>query len=289
MDRPGTVRRRLAAATVAVAALGLSGCVRLGVELELKPDDVGQAAVVVAVEDDVLEMTGQSAADFIDQLVGKDDPAEHAIRTEEYARDGYTGERYVYGEMPVKDLGKGTDLDLEVKREGDEYVVAGTLDLSEKALGVPAGGSLDDLDVTVDVTFPGVVTSTNGTVDGNTVHWEPPLGGRYEIHARGSALDPSSPKPSPTPEPAAAPADSASALPEWAVLVIGAGGLLILLLLAVVVWQALRVRRREDAAPPVPSSYPNPYPPHPYPPHPYPQHPAAPPNPHRPPSIPPQV
>ncbi|WP_344103091.1 LppM family (lipo)protein [Myceligenerans crystallogenes] len=286
MIRPGTVRRPLAAAIAATLAIVLSGCVRLGVELELRPDDVARPSVVVAVEDGVLEATGQAAGDFIDQLVGKNDPADGARDIETYAQDGYTGERYVYEVQDIDRVGKAVGQLVNVVREGDEYVVSGVLDLSEKALGLRGQGSLDDLSVTVDITFPGPVTESNGAISGRKVHWEPPLGGDYEIHARGSAVDLSAPKPSPTPAAAATgdagAADAPSSVPEWLIPVIGGGGLLILLLLGIVVWQALRVRRRNDAPQVARPPYPQP------PAAPYPRQHTPYQDPHRPPSIPPR-
>lgn len=291
--RPRTVRR-LAAAAVVVLALTLSGCVRMGLELELLPDDVARPSLVLGIEDQVLETTGRSADGVIDTLVRGNDPAETAIRVEDWNGDGYTGERYVYGEMNTGQVGAATALPVNVVREGDEYVVTGTLDLTREGLGLPGQGSLDDLDVVLDVAFPGPVTESNGTISGNTVHWDPPLGDLYEIHARGSALDPSVPSPTPATDGTAAPPGASSGgVPDWLVGLIGIGGLVILLLLAIVVWQALRVRKRDDDAPPggphAQQYAPHPYPQHPYPRQPYaqPPHPGtAPPGP--PPSIPPR-
>lgn len=275
----------------------------MGLELELAPDDVARPNLVLGVEDQVLENTGQSAEDFIDTLVRGNDPADTAVRVEDWAADGYTGERYVYGEVNISQVGTATSLPVNVVREGDEYVVSGTLDLTADGLGLGGGASLDDIDVVVDIAFPGPVTESNGTIDGNTVRWDPPLGGQYEIHARGSAVVPAEPSPTPETGTAAPGGATTSGVPDWLVLLIGAGGLVILLLLAIVVWQALRVRRNDDGAHPGgPAPYPQqpPYSPYPYPPQGYaqpgppppgqahPQQNVTPPRPNRPPSIPPQ-
>ncbi|MBL0887290.1 LppM family (lipo)protein [Myceligenerans indicum] len=292
--RPRAVRRLAAAAVVAVAAaVALSGCVRMGLELQLEPDDVARPSMILGIEDQVLERTGRSAADFIDSIVGSNDPAESAVRVEDWAADGYTGERYVYGEMNTRRVSEAAGLPVNVVRDGDEYVVTGTLDLTAEGLGLGRRASLDDVDVVVDISFPGPVTESNGTITGNAVRWDPPLGEQYEIHARGSAVDPAAP--SPTPEAAegagsdaASPGDATtSGIPDWLVALIGVGGLVILLLVGIVVWQALRVRGTDDAGHAGALHPHQPYP------HGYPQHGHGPQGPnaapsHRPPSIPPR-
>ncbi|GAB3158734.1 hypothetical protein GCM10027059_03980 [Myceligenerans halotolerans] len=286
-------------------ALVLSGCVRMGLELELAPDDVARPSLVLAVEDRVLDNTGQSAEDFIDAIVRGNDPADAAVRVEDWSADGYTGERYVYGEVNTSQVGAATSLPVNVVREGGEYVVTGTLDLTAEGLGLGGQASLDDVDFAVDISFPGPVTESNGTISGNSVHWDPPLGAPYEIHARGSAVDPAEPSPTPDATGTEPDATPASGVPDWLVALIGIGGLVILLLLAIVVWQALRVRTRDDADLPggpyqqqayPQQGYPQPgYPPQDYaqpgsppPGQAYPQQDVAPTTPNRPPSIPPR-
>ncbi|MFD2794263.1 LppM family (lipo)protein [Promicromonospora vindobonensis] len=244
------IRSRLVAvATLAVLTLTLSGCVRMGVEVELKPNDMAVSSVVLAVEDKYLDQTGQSPDAVIDTLTeGQGDPAEDAVRTEDFEQDGYTGTRYVYPKAKLGGVGARVGWPIEVVRTGGDYVVSGTLDLTEESLGSRGGSSVDNLSVTVDITFPGKVKDSNGTIDGNSVRWEPTVGEAVEISARGSAVAP--------PEQGAEEAAGASevvtlpVVPEWMVLVLGLSGLIILLLIGVIVWQAmLRVRdRRPEVA-----------------------------------------
>ncbi|WP_129782778.1 LppM family (lipo)protein [Promicromonospora panici] len=250
-------RRVEGAAVLAVLTLALSGCVRLGVEVDLKPDNAAASGMVLAVEDRYLDQTGQSPADVIDTLTqGQEDPAQDALRTEDFTQGGYTGTRYVYPEVGIGKVGARVGWPIEVVRKGDDYLVSGVLDLTEQGLGGRGGASLDNLSVTVDITFPGKVKTSNGTVDGNTVRWEPPVGETVEISARGSAIGPTEKKD-------AAAATGATevvampVVPEWIVLVLGLSGLVIFLLIGVIVWQAmLRVRDRDrrpaDGAPPYP-------------------------------------
>lgn len=246
-------RRAEAVAVAAVLTLALSGCVRLGVEVDLKPENRATASIVLAVEDRYLDRTGQSPDDVITTLTqDQEDPAKGAVRTEEFGQDGYSGTRYVYPDVGIGDVGGRVGWPIEVVREGDDYVVSGVLDLTEESLEGRGGASIDNLGVTVDLTFPGTVEASNGTVDGNTVRWEPPVGETVEISARGSAVGPA--EPGPTSAAGTAEVVTLPVVPEWVVLVLGLSGLVILLLLGVVVWQAmLRVRDRRPAQPAEPA------------------------------------
>jgi len=227
----------------------------MGVELDLKPDDRAGSSVVLAVEDRYLDRTGQAPDDVIDMLTREqDDPARDAVRTEQFEQDGYTGTRYVYPEGDLAGVGEQVGWPISVVREGGDYVLSGTLDLTEEGLGRRGAASIENLSVTVDVTFPGEVSSSNGTVDGTTVRWEPTVGEKVEISARGAAVGPDE-------DPAVAGGEQAvvtlPVVPEWMVLVLGLSGLVILLLIGVIVWQAmLRVRDRRPEAPA--ASYPPP-------------------------------
>ncbi|MFI9485155.1 LppM family (lipo)protein [Promicromonospora sp. NPDC052451] len=240
-------RRVGALAALAVLTLTLSGCVRMGVELDLRPGDAASSSVVLAVEDRYLDRTGQSPGDVIDTLTrDQEDPAQDAARTEDFQQDGYTGTRYVYPETGIGTVGAQVGWPITVVREGDDYLVSGTLDLTEEGLGSRGAASVENLSFTVDVTFPGEVRTSNGTADGNTVRWEPAVGETVEIHARGSAVGPE--REDPAAASGAAEVVTLPVVPEWMVLVLGLSGLVILLLIGVIVWQAmLRVRDRRPA------------------------------------------
>jgi hypothetical protein len=250
--------RVLAAASLAVLTLTLSGCVRMGVEVDLKADDAATSSVVLAVEDKYLDQTGQSPDSVIDALTqGQDDPAQDAVRTENFQQDGYTGTRYVYPDVAISDVGAQVGWPIKVVRKGGDYLVSGTLDLTEEGLKSRGGASIENLSVTVDITFPGKVRRSNGTIDGNTVRWEPTVGEAVEIRARGSASGPA--------DQLADEATGASevvtlpVVPEWMVLVLGLSGLVILLLIGIIVWQAMmRVRDRRPEPADVPQ-FPQPH------------------------------
>lgn len=240
--------RVVAVAALAVLTLTLSGCVRMGVEVALQQDGAATSNLVLAVEDAYLDQTGQSPDDVIDTLTeGQEDPAREAVRTEDFEQDGYTGTRYVYPETKVGDVGTRVGWPIKVVRKGGDYLVSGTLDLTEQGLDSRGGAAIDNLSITVDISFPGKVKDSNGTVDGNSVRWEPAVGEAVEIHARGAAKGPAAPDADEAT--GAAEVVTLPVVPEWMVLALGVSGLVILLLIGVVVWQAmLRVRDRRPGA-----------------------------------------
>ncbi|WP_125772815.1 LppM family (lipo)protein [Antribacter gilvus] len=289
-------RRSAAAWVLAALTLLLSGCIRADVDVVLNPDDTAGSTLVIAVEDEFADSTGREAKDVLkDALRGKGDPERGAERTEEYVEGGYTGTRYVYPVGPLASLPETAGLPVTVVRDGDDYVVDATVDLTEDALNIRGVRAEDVLTVTLRVTFPGPVAEADGTVAGTTVTWTPPVGEVSTIHARGSAVDPASVVPSPPPpaaEAGGAPVagGTSSGVPGWLAPLIAVGGLAILLLLGVVVWQALRVRPPAAPGPGAGVAYPAQYPGAHGQEHPtlqqYPQYPQ---DPHRPPSFPPGV
>src|SRR5450756_3192879 len=69
-----------------------------------------------------------------------------------------------------------------VVRDGDEFVVSGTLDMTEAAMGAESMPGLgDSFDIKIAMTFPGKVTEHNGELSGNTVTWTPVYGEVNEL------------------------------------------------------------------------------------------------------------
>jgi hypothetical protein len=187
-------RRPLRTAVVAVLAavglLALAGCMRLDMDLTLSDDDTVSGTMTVAFSDQLAETMGMDPQELWDQAgdqVAADLP--EGSSQEPYADGEYTGTTVTFEDMPLEELsGAGTD-ELSITREDDEYVVQGTMNLSDdtgQMSSLPPGVA-DTFDVRIAVTFPGEVIETNGTVDGSTVEWRPAMGESTEISARGEA------------------------------------------------------------------------------------------------------
>ncbi|ROS76474.1 hypothetical protein [Cellulomonas sp. PhB143] len=178
-----------AAALAAALVMTLAGCMRLHLDLTLGEDDTMDGSIVVAISDDVAQTLGQDPQDLWDQMGSEiDGNLPDGAEQEPYAEDGYTGARFTYADQPISDTGTGDEL--TITRDGDEYVVSGTFDLSEGAddAGQLPKELLDSFDVRLAVTFPGKIAETNGKVDGTTAVWTPTYGEALEMSARGSAV-----------------------------------------------------------------------------------------------------
>ncbi len=244
---PRHLRTVPVAALAVVALLGLSGCVRMDMDLTLSEDDTASGTVVVAFSDRLAEAMGTEPQELwqqgSDALAGE---LPEGATEQPYAEDGYTGGTYTFTEQPIGEIGGLGGEELSITREGDEYVVTGTMDLTDDTGELESAPPelVDEFDVRVAVTFPGEVVETDGEVLGtNTVEWRPPVGERTEMRARGSAVTNGMADASGG---GATDGDDAASpgFPWW---VVGAlGGVL---LLAVVVVLALRARRGGPGGP----------------------------------------
>lgn len=197
-------RRRLAAvALAATVAVALTGCMKMDVALTLHDDDTADGSMVMAVSDDFAKSIGQDPQTLWDQIGSEleSDVGDDGTTTEPYHEGGYTGTRFVVERTPISELSDGplgdaADGDtLSVTRDGDEFVVSGSVDMSEdladQGSDLPSGVDAGDvLDVRLSFTFPGAVVSADdaATVDGRTVTWRLDPTTRSTFEARGSAV-----------------------------------------------------------------------------------------------------
>jgi hypothetical protein len=179
---------------IAALAVLLSGCLKATQELTLNPDDTVDGTVVFAVNKAFLEMAGITADDFLQEVTQGDGPVPQGVEydTAPYEDDDFVGSEFTFEGAPLAAFNDPGSGDLAIAREGDVFVVSGTLDATSEELdptGTPGAQQiLDSFDVRISVTFPGEVESATGEIDGKTVTWTPALGETTEISARGSAV-----------------------------------------------------------------------------------------------------
>jgi hypothetical protein len=187
---------RTAARLMGIVALAvlLSGCLKATQELTLNPDDTVDGTAVFAVNKSFLDMAGVSADEFMDQITQGEGPLPQGVEfeTAPYEDDEFIGSEYTFEGAPLSAFNDPGGGDLAITREGDAFVVSGTLDATSEELDPTttpgAEQILESFDVRISVTFPGEIESANGEIDGNTVTWTPALGETTELSARGSAI-----------------------------------------------------------------------------------------------------
>ncbi|MFB7888567.1 LppM family (lipo)protein [Cellulosimicrobium cellulans] len=166
--------------------------------LTLNEDDTFDGSVVMAFSDELATSMGSDPQELWDQM-GSEMESElpEGATQEPYAQDGYTGTKITYADQPISQLSSAGADSISVTREGDEYVVSGSMDMTGEEFNPDTGDAtsdeltqqmMDSLDIKVSITFPGEVAESNGEVDGNTVTWTPVVGEVNEMTARGSAV-----------------------------------------------------------------------------------------------------
>lgn len=188
-----TKRRRLGLVGGAVALLTLlTGCGRMHMDVALYENDTVDMVITAGVADQFAQDFGMDPQTFWDLAMAEAGSSMPPGAAETpYAQDGYTGSVWTWTGMPLNTAGSGTPGQLSITREGDEFVVSGTLDRADLGLDDPTISMFSDeeLDMRISVTFPGAVTDHNGTLDGTTVTWVPTSDTQtLDMYARGSAV-----------------------------------------------------------------------------------------------------
>lgn len=185
----------------AVVMCTLSGCFTLRMDLQLRADDTVDGSVALAFDEQVAEQAGGEKA-LIDALVdGKtplfdEPPSGGGVEVKEYRQDERVGVEYVLSAVPISDFStavgsrEGAIREFAIQRVGDTFVVDGKVNVQAflgAANSVSTVEALDAADLSISLTFPGMVIESNGTVNGNTVTWTPPVDSAFVIHAVGDA------------------------------------------------------------------------------------------------------
>ena len=183
----------------AAIALLLAGCFKVDMNLEVAADNTISGTAVIAVDESLLELTGQN----VDQLFADMDLSDlpPGSTTEAYQEDGFVGQEITFAEMPLDEFagnnalsGSGTGEELNIVRQGDEFHVTGGFDMSgQEFTGTDIPQQfMDSFEFQISITFPGEVKSSTGDIDGNTVTWAPTFGENTRVEAVASAIPSSS-------------------------------------------------------------------------------------------------
>ncbi|MFB9660655.1 LppM family (lipo)protein [Glycomyces mayteni] len=182
----GIARRVLTGAAAAGLVVVASGCVRLDLGLEVRPDDTVGGEFTAAWSDEFLEQAqdeglGRSELDaFLDALLDGVPGTERVP----YEQDGFTGQTASFTDRPLSDFAEfgGDEWGyLRIGHDGREYGLEGYWDL--RAAGFIDPEAFEDAEILISVNFPATVTEHNGELDGRTVTWRMVPGEDYDLHA----------------------------------------------------------------------------------------------------------
>jgi hypothetical protein len=172
----------LAVLLLVVAPLAV-GCVRIRTSLTVSPDDQVSGQIVAAAKP-------RDGDDKGPQL-SSDVPFAQKVAISGYDQDGYVGSEAVFSNLTFAELPQlanmnreAAGVDLSLRRAGDLVILEGRVDLT----------SLNDNDaeVSLTVSFPGEITSTNGDrIDTEVVQWNLKPGIVNTMSAQARVTDPS--------------------------------------------------------------------------------------------------
>ncbi|TRW79181.1 DUF3153 domain-containing protein [Mycolicibacterium sp. 018/SC-01/001] len=166
-----------------VLAPSLIGCVRVRASLTVSPDDRVSGQIVAAAKP-------RDDSDRGPQLLNNL-PFAQKVAVSDYNRDDYVGSQAVFSDLTFSELpqlaGMNRDaagVDISLRRAGDLVILEGRADLT--SLSDP------EADVSLSVSFPGEVTSTNGDrVSSEVVEWKLRPGVVSTMNAQARYTDPS--------------------------------------------------------------------------------------------------
>ena len=184
---------------IGALAVLLAGCFKVNMDLDVTADNTVSGTAVVAVDESLLELSGQN----VDQLFADMDLSDlpPGSTADPYEEDGFVGRQITFEDVPLDEFtGNGTlsgtasGEQLNIVREGDQFRVTGGFDMSgQEFTGTEIPQQLlENFEFRISITFPGPVSSASGEIDGNTVTWEPRVGQNTEIQAVASAIPSSS-------------------------------------------------------------------------------------------------
>ena len=175
----------------------LAGCFKVNMDVEVSPENTVSGTAIIAVDESLLKLSGQSADQLFKDMDLSDLPA--GATTERYQEDGFIGQQISFNDVPLPEFtgnntlsgtGTGSGDQLNIVRQGDEFHVTGAFDMSGPEFtgtDVPKQ-FLESFEFKISITFPGEVKSATGAIDGNTVTWEPKFGENTRVEAVASAI-----------------------------------------------------------------------------------------------------
>jgi hypothetical protein len=176
-------QRLLALLLLLIIVPTAAGCVRVRASITVSPDDRVSGQIVAAAKP-------RNADDKGPQLLNTL-PFSNKVSVSPYSRDDYVGSQAVFSDLTFAELpqlaGMNRDaagVDVNLRRAGDLVILEGRADLT--AL------SDSEADVSLSVSFPGEVTSTNGDqVSTEIVEWKLRPGVVSTMNAQARYTDPS--------------------------------------------------------------------------------------------------
>jgi hypothetical protein len=177
-------RTRLLALALLLLMLPMAvGCVRIRTSITVSPDDRVSGQIIAAAKPRNPDDKGPQLLNNL--------PFATKVAVSDYSRDDYVGSQAVFSDLTFAELPQlanmnrdAAGVDISLRRAGDLVILEGRVDLT--SLSDP------EADVSLGVSFPGEVTSTNGDqVSTEVVEWKLRPGVVSTMSAQARYTDPS--------------------------------------------------------------------------------------------------
>ncbi len=162
------------------------GCVRVRASITVSPDDRVSGQIIAAAQPRDGDDGNDKGPQFLNNL-----PFATKVAISEYNRDGFVGSQAVFSDLTFAEVPQlanmnrdAAGVDISLRRAGNLVILEGRVDLT----------SVTDpqADVSLSVSFPGEVTSTNGDqVSTSVVEWKLRPGVVTTMNAQARYTDPS--------------------------------------------------------------------------------------------------
>jgi phosphatidylinositol mannoside-binding LppM-like protein len=180
---PRRRKRVFALLLLVLMAPMIAGCVRVRASITVSPDDRVSGQIIAAAKPRGPDDKGPQLLNSL--------PFGNKVSVSSYERDDYVGSQAVFSDLTFAELPQlanmnrdAAGVDISLRRAGDLVILEGRADLT--SLNDP------DADVSLNVAFPGEVTSTNGDqVASEVVQWTLKPGVVTTMSAQARYTDPS--------------------------------------------------------------------------------------------------
>ena len=180
---PNRRKRMLTLLLLVLLAPMIAGCVRVRASITVSPDDHVSGQIIAAAKPANADDKGPQLLNSL--------PFANKVSVSSYERDDYVGSQAVFSDLTFAELPQlanmnrdAAGVDISLRRAGDLVILEGRADLT--SLNDP------DADVSLNVAFPGDVTTTNGEqVSSDVVQWTLKPGVVSTMSAQARYTDPS--------------------------------------------------------------------------------------------------
>jgi hypothetical protein len=194
--------RQLKVVLAAISVLLVtSGCMKVDLALTVNKNDTVSGTMILAFSKEAIALAGSmgnSSSLSTDSLITE----QPGMTVAEYKDADYEGSKITFEEKPFAEFSTGTSADsLKFTRSGNIVSVTGAINMAGQdptaidqiKTNPMTSGLFSKSDISVSITMPGKLTSSNGIINGNTVTFEGELGDNIQIDVQAedsSALDP---------------------------------------------------------------------------------------------------